>query len=113
MVAHCRDIEEIMEMLLVCLTTLPVLHPSFPLRFCKKKAIHLSHQHPIEFILSETSFVATVAATRQDLVDAIDLAARGAMTVPIAGRFPLDGVQDALDTLRQRGVLGRQVLDLA
>jgi propanol-preferring alcohol dehydrogenase len=69
--------------------------------------------HPIEFILSETSFVATVAATRQDLVDAIDLAARGAMTVPIAGRFPLDGVQDALDTLRQRGVLGRQVLDLA
>jgi len=69
--------------------------------------------HPIEFILSETSFVATVAATRQDLVDAIDLAARGAMTVPIAGRFPLDGVQDALDTLRQRGVLGRQILDLA
>jgi propanol-preferring alcohol dehydrogenase len=69
--------------------------------------------HPIEFILSETSFVATVAATRQDLVDAIDLAARGALTVPIAGRFPLDGVADALDALRQRGVLGRQILDLA
>jgi propanol-preferring alcohol dehydrogenase len=69
--------------------------------------------HPIEFILSETSFVATVAATRQDLVDAIGLAASGAMTVPIAGRFPLDGVQGALDALRQRGVLGRQILDLA
>jgi alcohol dehydrogenase, propanol-preferring len=69
--------------------------------------------HPIEFILSETSFVATVAATRQDLVDAIGLAASGAMTVPIAGRFPLDGVESALDALRQRGVLGRQILDIA
>jgi hypothetical protein len=33
--------------------------------------------------------------------------------VPIAGRYPLDGVQDALDALRKRGVLGRQILDLA
>ncbi len=69
--------------------------------------------HPIEFILSETSLVATVAATRQDLVDALGLAASGAMTVPIAGRFPLDGVDGALDALRKRGVLGRQILDLA
>jgi propanol-preferring alcohol dehydrogenase len=69
--------------------------------------------HPIEFILSETSLVATVAATRQDLADAIGLAASGAMTVPIAGRFPLGGVTGALDALRQRGVLGRQILDLA
>jgi propanol-preferring alcohol dehydrogenase len=69
--------------------------------------------HPIEFILSETTLVSTVAATRQDLQDAIALAASGALTVPIAGRYRLDGVQDALDALRQRGVLGRQVLDLS
>ena len=31
--------------------------------------------HPIEFILSETSLISTVAATRQDLQDAIRLAA--------------------------------------
>ena len=68
--------------------------------------------HPIEFILSETSLISTVAATRQDLQDAIRLAASGQMTVPIAGRYPLDGVQDALDALRKRAVLGRQVLDL-
>ena len=68
--------------------------------------------HPIEFILSETSLVATVAATRQDLVDAVGLAASGAMTVPIAGRFPLDGVDSALTALRQRGVRGRQILEL-
>jgi len=69
--------------------------------------------HPIEFILSETSLVSTVAATRQDLADAIALAAGGAMTVPIAARYPLDGVQDALDALRGRAVLGRQILELA
>ena len=69
--------------------------------------------HPIEFILSETSLVSTVAATRQDLVDALRLAASGAMTVPIAGRVTLDGVPAALDALRQRAVLGRQIIDLA
>ena len=41
------------------------------------------------------------------------LSAAGAMTVPIAGAFPLDGVSDALAALRQRGVLGRQVLEIA
>ena len=69
--------------------------------------------HPIEFILSETTLVSTVAATRQDLQDAIALAAAGVMTVPIAGRYPLDGVHDALAALRGRAVLGRQILDLA
>lgn len=68
--------------------------------------------HPIEFILSETNLVSTVAATRQDLADAIALAASGAMTVPIAGHFPLEKIQDALDALRGRAVLGRQILDL-
>jgi propanol-preferring alcohol dehydrogenase len=69
--------------------------------------------HPIEFILSETSLVSTVAATRQDLADALRLAASGAMTVPIASRVQLDGVHGALDALRKRTVLGRQVIELA
>jgi alcohol dehydrogenase, propanol-preferring len=69
--------------------------------------------HPIEFILSETSLLSTVAATRQDLHDALRLAASGAMTVPVAAHYPLDGVMTALNALRARTVLGRQVLDLA
>jgi len=69
--------------------------------------------HPIEFILSETSLVSTVAATRQDLADALRLAASGAMTAHIGGRVALDGVAGALDALRQRAVLGRQVIELA
>ena len=68
--------------------------------------------HPIEFILPETSFVSTVAATRLDLQDALTLASVGALTVPIAGRYPIDGISDALDALRKRAVLGRQVLEI-
>ena len=69
--------------------------------------------HPIEFILPETSFVSTVAATRLDLQDALGLAAVGALTVPIAATYPMDGIHDALTALRKRSVLGRQVLELA
>jgi propanol-preferring alcohol dehydrogenase len=68
--------------------------------------------HPIEFILPETTFVSTVAATRLDLQDALTLTAMGGFTVPIAGRYPLDGIHDALDALRRRAVLGRQVLEV-
>jgi propanol-preferring alcohol dehydrogenase len=68
--------------------------------------------HPIEFILSETSLVSTVAATLPDLEDALRLAAEGAMVVPIAGRYPLESISDALTALRQRAVLGRQILEL-
>jgi propanol-preferring alcohol dehydrogenase len=68
--------------------------------------------HPIEFILPETSFVSTVAATRLDLQDALMLASIGAFTVPIAGRYSLERVDEALDALRRRAVLGRQVLEL-
>ncbi len=66
--------------------------------------------HPIEFILSETSLVSTVAATRTDLNDAIAMAARGGLVVPLAGSYPLEGIADALSALRSRSVLGRQVL---
>ncbi|HEX6845226.1 MAG TPA: alcohol dehydrogenase catalytic domain-containing protein [Actinomycetota bacterium] len=67
--------------------------------------------HPIEFILPETSFVSTVAATRLDLQDALMLAAAGALKVPVAASYPLEGIHDALDALRKRAVLGRQVLE--
>ena len=66
--------------------------------------------HPIEFILSESSLVSTVAATRTDLNEAIAMAAAGNLTVPLAGSYPLDGIADALAALRSRSVLGRQIL---
>ena len=69
--------------------------------------------HPIEFILPETVWVSTVAATVLDLSDAIRLASGGHISVPIAATYPLDSAAEALDNLRQRRVLGRQVLALA
>jgi alcohol dehydrogenase, propanol-preferring len=66
--------------------------------------------HPIEFILSETSLVSTVAATRTDMNDAIAMAARSDLIVPLAASYPLAGIADALSALRSRSVLGRQVL---
>lgn len=69
--------------------------------------------HPIEFILPETTWVSTVAATAQDLADAIRLAAGGHLTVPIAAQYDLADAGEALENLRQRRVLGRQVLTLA
>jgi D-arabinose 1-dehydrogenase-like Zn-dependent alcohol dehydrogenase len=48
-----------------------------------------------------------------DLQDALGLAASGALTVPVAATYPMDGIHDALAALRQRAVLGRQVLELA
>ncbi len=66
--------------------------------------------HPIDFILSETSLVSTVAATRTDLNDAIAMAAAGNLVVPLAASYPLDGIAEALAALRSRSVLGRQVL---
>ncbi len=69
--------------------------------------------HPIEFILPETVWVSTVAATALDLADAIRLAADGHISVPIAATYPLDSAAEALENLRRRRVLGRQVLTLA
>lgn len=71
------------------------------------------HIHPIEFILSETSFVSTVAASVQDLHDSLAMAAAGQMSVPVAETFPLEGINSALDALRDRRVLGRQILEIA
>ena len=69
--------------------------------------------HPIEFILPEAQWISTVAATWQDLADAVRLAALGHFSVPITATFPLEGAHEALENLRKRRVLGRQVLELA
>ncbi len=69
--------------------------------------------HPIEFILPETVWISTVAATVLDLAEAIRLAAAGHLSVPIAATYSLDGAAEALENLEQRRVLGRQILALA
>ncbi len=68
--------------------------------------------HPLDLILGERSVLSSVASTRSDLDCAVDLVTSGVLTVPIAARYPLEEVESALSALRERNVLGRQVLDL-
>jgi 2-desacetyl-2-hydroxyethyl bacteriochlorophyllide A dehydrogenase len=66
--------------------------------------------HPIELILSEIQVVTSVAASRRDLVTAIDLAAAGRIEVAVDTRYPLDELGTALERLKARQVRGRNVL---
>ncbi|MCX6461296.1 MAG: alcohol dehydrogenase catalytic domain-containing protein [Actinobacteria bacterium] len=66
--------------------------------------------HPIELILSETRILSSVAASRNDLETAVALCSAGKMSCTIDTRYPLDQAGTALDRLRARAVLGRNVL---
>lgn len=66
--------------------------------------------NPVELILSETRVIGSVAAAKQDLETAVELAARGVLSAQIDTRYPIDEVGAGLDRLRQRQVNGRNVL---
>jgi propanol-preferring alcohol dehydrogenase len=66
--------------------------------------------HPIELILSETRILSSVAAAQRDLVTAIDLASQGKMRSTIDTCYPLADAGVALDRLRARKVMGRNLL---
>jgi alcohol dehydrogenase, propanol-preferring len=66
--------------------------------------------HPVELILSETRVMSSVAAARQDLETAVELASRGVLSAQIDTRYPIDEVGVGFDRLRKREVNGRNVL---
>jgi len=66
--------------------------------------------HPIELILSETRILSSVAASQRDLITAIDLASQGKMRSTIDTCYPLEDAQTALERLRARQVMGRNLL---
>ncbi len=66
--------------------------------------------HPVELILSEIRIVSSVAASRRDLVTAVQLAADGRLQTVIDTRYPLEEVAVGLERLRARQVKGRNVL---
>lgn len=66
--------------------------------------------HPVELILSETRIMSSVAAARQDLETAVELASRGVLAAQIDTRYPIDDVGIGFDRLRNRAVNGRNVL---
>lgn len=66
--------------------------------------------NPVELILSETRVLGSVAADKQDLQTAVDLAARRQLSAQIDTRYGIDEVGTGLDRLRKRQVNGRNVL---
>lgn len=65
---------------------------------------------PVDLIVGELKIVASVAAAKRDLETAIQLAAEGRLRATIDTRFPLEQIEEALRRLRERRVLGRNVL---
>lgn len=66
--------------------------------------------HPSELIKNELRILSSAAGSKRDLETALSLAAAGRLKTVIAGRFGLDGLEDAVRGLRNRRVLGRNVI---
>ena len=66
--------------------------------------------HPGALIRNELRILTSAAGSRDDLETAISLAAQGRLRAVIANRFDLDGINDAIAALRDRLVLGRNVI---
>jgi len=65
---------------------------------------------PLSLVVAEQRIVASVGATRAELVEAIALGAAGQLTPPVAATLPLRDVEQALERLRAGTVPGRLVL---
>ena len=66
--------------------------------------------HPGELIRNELSIISSAAGSKQDLETALALAASGRIRPVIADRYPLDRIEEAIGGLRNRRVLGRNVI---
>ena len=66
--------------------------------------------HPGALIKNELRILTSAAGSRNDLETALALASQGRLKVVIAGRADLDGLPEAIRSLRDRRVLGRNVI---
>jgi propanol-preferring alcohol dehydrogenase len=63
----------------------------------------------IEIAQRELEIIGSRNGTRQDMAEAIRLVASGAVSPPIARRFPLEQINEALECVRE-GALGRVII---
>lgn len=66
--------------------------------------------NPVELILAEVSVRGSVAAAKQDLETAVQMASLGQLSAQIDTRYPIAEVGIGLDRLRRREVVGRNVI---
>ncbi len=69
--------------------------------------------NPVDLLIKEQRLVTCVAAAKRDLDDAVSLAGAGKLRASIQGRVPLDQLLEALRSLRERRVLGRNIVTFA
>ena len=69
--------------------------------------------HPGALIKNELRILTSAAGSKNDLETAIALAARGRLKAVIAGSTDLDGLEAAILSLKDRRVLGRNVVTFA
>ena len=67
--------------------------------------------NPLLLVLREARVLGAVGNTRAELVDAVDLVARGQVRAVVTQRYPLDDANTALAALRAGKVVGRAVLE--
>ena len=66
--------------------------------------------HPGALIRNELRILTSAAGSKHDLETAVSLAAQGRLKAVIANRFDLAGINDAVAALKDRRVLGRNVI---
>ncbi len=66
--------------------------------------------NPLQLVLRETRLFSSLGNTRAELREVVRLAAAGALRVPIAASYALEGVAKALESLRTGQVVGRAVV---
>jgi 2-desacetyl-2-hydroxyethyl bacteriochlorophyllide A dehydrogenase len=65
---------------------------------------------PLWMVIGELRLIACVAGARKDLEDVLELAGQGKIRTVIQSEMPLDEVNTALDLIRTRKSLGRNVI---
>ena len=66
--------------------------------------------HPIQLVITEASVTGSVGNTLGELVQAVDLVARGKVATVVDRTLPLEQFQDGLDALARGELIGRAVL---
>jgi acryloyl-coenzyme A reductase len=66
--------------------------------------------NPAQLFLRGVSMLSATSTTRQELIDTLDLLARGEVRAQIGGRFPLDEIADAHRLVESGRAVGRVVV---
>ncbi len=65
---------------------------------------------PLWMVIGERRLIASVQGARRDLVEVLELVRSGRMKTTIDSELSIDGINQALDALRERKSLGRNVI---